>query len=498
MLKSSKVSKSRSEAGQSPPRRGGTRALPAAVLMFFAALFLGLISLFAARRGESVLAFVFAAAALLLLLLPAVKLARRALQWMDLSRWHLPFSFALTKTGNLFVLAVFLTALAAVNTGNNLLYLVLAILLSATLAAGVMARLSLHSVFVSLQVPQNVFVRENVSIKVTLKNRKRFIPSFSILIEDFALIRARRRAGLMPKLTFWKSGTPSPAEGPVPVLQHAAYFPAVPAGESRSELISQSFSRRGKYHLEGLRLSTRFPFGFFRRGESISVRGEVLVYPSIREISSDLHLLPFLPGKLEGKHVGQGESLHRIRNYQEGESARLIHWKATAKTGRLMAREYARDEESEFCLILDTKIYSTHPEFAADFEKAVSLAASLAAHFIREGAEFEYLTPGEYIPRGAGIDHLYRVLRSLAVVECDPGSGTRASESGRMADGAPVRHIADAAADLNLGFSGVPERDQLTRILSTKVFKIILTSRPRGTLPAPIWRSSYVVYFDEL
>ena len=59
---------------------------------------------------------------------------------------------------------------------------------------------------------------------------------------------------------------------------------------------------------------------------------------------------------MEGLQVGQGENLFSIRKYQEAESARIIDWKATAKTGQLMAREYARDEESKFCLILDTRI----------------------------------------------------------------------------------------------------------------------------------------------
>ncbi|MBZ5499317.1 MAG: DUF58 domain-containing protein [Acidobacteriia bacterium] len=405
-----------------------------------------------------------------------------------MSRWRSPFSFSITRAGSVYILSVFLIALAAVNTGNNLLYLILATLLSAAVASGIFARLSLRSLFVSLQVPQNVFERETVSIKISLKNRKRWFPSFSILVEDLSLIRTRRRPGLFRMLKFWNSDSPSRAGGETPVLHHPAYFSAIPPGEARAELISQTFARRGKYLLDGLRLSTRFPFGFFCRGERVSVSGEVLVYPSIREISSDFHLLPFLPGRLEGKRPGQGESLYAIRTYREGESARLIHWKATAKTGKLMAREYARDEESEFCLILDTAIHSPQAESSDQFEGAISLAASLAAHFVREGAEFEYLTPGEYVARGTGIEHLYRILRSLAVVKCEPAAG---ADSGGRA-------LTETEADLNKQFSTGLEKDQLARIMSDKVFKIFLTSRPRGTFPASIWRSSYVIYFDEL
>ena len=330
----------------------------------------------------------------------------------------------------------------------------------------------------SLQFPQNVFEKENVSVKISLKNNKKWLPAFSILVEDEMLLNTR--ASRLQKLKFWKSGPKPGAAGNAPVLLHAAYFPAIPAGEARAELISQSFARRGSYHLEGVRLSTRFPFGLFRRGEHVPVTGEILVYPSIRQISSDFHLLPFLPGKLEGKRKGSGESLYAVRNYDESESARLIHWKASAKTGKLMARQYARDEDSEFCLILDTMLHAPRPGTVQQFEKAVSLAASLAAHFAREAADFEYLTPAEHVPRGAGTDHLYRVLRSLAVVECN------------------LPPDPESARDLAKSFSSGLKRDELARILSGKAFKIIITSRPRGTLPAAVSRSSHVIYFDEL
>lgn len=408
-------------------------------------------------------------------------------------RWRSPFSFSITRSGGLYILTVFLIALAAVNTGNNLLYLMLALLLAATIVSGAAARLSLRSLFVSLQVPQNVFVGEDVSIKISLKNQKHRLTAFSILVEDLELIRARRRAAWFGKVLAWGSAA-VPGAPRHPVLQHAAYFPAIPPGETRAELITQSFTRRGNYRLDGLHLSTRFPFGLFCRGERIAVEGVVLVYPTIREISSELHLLPFLPGKLEGKHPGPGESLYAVRKYLDGESARIIHWKATAKTGKLMAREYAREEESEFCLILDTLLRSSGPDAYAQFEKAVSLAASLAAHFVHEAADFEYLIPGEYIPRGTGTDHLYAILRSLAVVA--PLAPTATDQASAGAGSGP----ANAAGHGEFGdrFSAGVGKDRLAQILSEKVYKIVLTSRPRGTLPAPIWHSSYVIYFDEL
>ncbi len=452
----------------------------AALALLGVALYFALAAQDAARRGDSRVGIIFSVAALLLALLTALTIVPRLARRVRF-RWLFPFTFSITREGGLYLLAVFILSMAAMNTGNNLLFMILATMLSAIIVSGIVARGSLRAVTVLLQVPENVFEGERISIKVSLKNIKRIFPAFSISVEDLGVRPSPRAPGRARKWPPWeqiRSEDSTPSSGSV--LHHSAYFPAVLPGEIRTELVMQSFPRRGPYRLEGFRLSTRFPLGLFRRGERVRAEGEVLVYPSIREVSSYFHLLPFLPGHLEGMHTGHGESLHSIRKYQEGESARLVDWKATAKTRELMAREYAREEESKFCLILDTVI---HPcgisDYADSFEKAVSLAASLAAHFCREGAEVEFLTPDEYVPRGMGMTHLYRILRSLAVV------------SFRLS-GAAVPE------DLQRELSGDVDPQLLQEILSDKVFKIIITTRPRGSFSTEIWRSSHVIYFDEL
>jgi uncharacterized protein (DUF58 family) len=472
--------KSRSNPDSGITTRAAIRDFVLAMTLLGLALFCALRSESAVRRGDSLQGAILAITALLLAGGTAVTLVPRIARRVNISQWLMPFSFSITREGGVYILSVFLLSLAAINTGNNLLFLILALLLSAILVSGIVARVSLRSVSVSMQVPENVFEGEQVFIKVSLGNRKKLLPAFSISVDGLGPVEARPAVSWLKRAAPWKRRAEVPGRSASSVLRQSAYFPLVPPQETRSELVSQTFPRRGSYRLEGYRISTRFPFGFFRRGERVRASGEILVYPSIREVSSYFHLLPFLPGRLEGLHVGQGESLYAIRKYQEGESARLVHWKATAKTGELMVREYAREEESKFCLILDTTIHpSAAPDFARRFEEAVSLAASLAGHFCDEGAELEFMTPAQYIPRGMGREHLYRILRSLAVVQC---------ESSR-----PVR-----STDLYTELSGIMEPVQLQQILSDKVFKIILTSKPAGSFSSTIWRSSHVVYFSEI
>jgi len=373
--------------------------------------------------------------------------------------------------------------MAAINTGNNLLYIILATMLSTIAVSGIVSRSSLKHLQLSLQMPENVFVGEKVSIKISMKNLKRIFPSFSISVQDPDTSRMISLSDLARRLFKGKrrqSGGSEPADGAM--FRQIAYFPILRPGELRSELMVQSFPRRGLYRLQGFFISTRFPFGFFRRGEHIDAAGEVLVYPNVQAISSFFHLLPFLPGHLEGRHVGQGENLLSMRKYHEDESARVIDWKATAKTGELMAREFAREEESKFCLILDTRIHGkTDKAYEDVFEKAVSLAASIAAHFIREGAGMEFLTPREHVPRGTGMNHLFRILRSLSVVKYEIAKSTDTQN--------PWHHGS---------FGNTENAQEIKQILSDKVFKIIITSKPRGSFSSAIWRSSHVVFFNEL
>ncbi len=386
----------------------------------------------------------------------------------------MPFSFSFTRAGLLFVAAVFLVSIAAIRSGNNLLLLILSALLAAVLVSGILGRALLRTLAVSIGVPENVFVGERVAVRVSLENRKQRLPALSIEVEDLAPEKTR---GLLARLR--RLGAPAAQPADTSVLRQAAFFPFVPARASRSALVFQEFTRRGLYLVEGFRISTTAPFGLFRRGERLAAEGEICVYPSIREIPASYHLLPFLAGEQDGARPGHGESLASIRRYRDGESARLVDWKATAKTGEVMAREYAIEEENKLCLLLDTRLGGA-PGAAAleEFERAVSMAAGLAAHFTEEGAELEFLSPQEHLAGGRGREQLYRILRSLALVQPASEGASAESLAARLA---PATGTA-----------------QLERILSDKVFKIILTAEPREALPASLYRSSRVLRFEDL
>jgi len=475
LRKSSAASRSRSSPESGRLKGGGLRDFLLSLALLGLALLLSLGAESASQRAEALTAGLLAALALSLALAVSLFLVPKLWRRVDLRGWRLPVLFRITAEGALFILLVLLVLLGALNTGNNLLFLVLSSLLSAMVVSGIVARTSLRALTISIHVPEHVFVGETVSLKVSLRNQKRLFPSFSLSVTDTSTLRS---GGVTNFLKRWRRSAGDPGQDDS-VLRQAAYFPIVGPRQARSELVFQSYPARGLYRLGGFAVQTRFPFGFFLRGEHIHAAGDLVVYPQIREVSSYYHLLPFLTGHLEGLQRGTGENLYAIRVYQEGESARTVDWKASAKTGVLMAREYARDEEQKFCLILDASLHPvSSPDSEAEFEKAVSLAAGLASHFCDEGAELEFVTQSEYVRWGMGPPQLYGILRALALVKGVP-AGKR-------------------TADLRAELGSVLTPLELDTILSEKIFKIILTSKPRGSFPAAIWRSSHVIYFDEL
>ena len=193
------------------------------------------------------------------------------------SRRFFPFSVRITREGVLFLAGVLVLSLAAVNTGNNLLFIVLAAMLSTVAVSGIVSRNSVKQVSLSLQLPENVFAGERVSIKISITNLKRIFPSFSIRVEDPELNRKHSSFLLLRRLISHPLRQTADNEtADRAMLRNAAYFPILRAGETRSELTVQSFPMRGIYSLDGFWISTRFLSAFSGAASVLGPRGMCL------------------------------------------------------------------------------------------------------------------------------------------------------------------------------------------------------------------------------
>ncbi|MGH9611556.1 MAG: DUF58 domain-containing protein [Bryobacteraceae bacterium] len=290
-----------------------------------------------------------------------------------------------TRAGLWFTAACALIALAAFASANNLLFLILAAMLATMLVSGFISRLSLSGLEIDFHIPEHISAGRQVAGRAVVRNAKRWMPSFSIRLA---------------------------AEGGNQISA-PLYFPVIPGHASAEGPVQLRFARRGVYRDGGFRFSTRFPFGFTERRIHVLLRRDVLVYPSIEPREEFEQLLVSITGEIEAQVRGAGHDFYRIRPYEALESARHVDWKATAHTGDLQVREFARDQDLAIALCLDLDLREADPEW---FERAVSCAAFLAWRIHERGARLLFFTQ-EYSCETEEDNAVFEILRYLATVK---------------------------------------------------------------------------------
>lgn len=354
-------------------QRANIRAYLWPTLLLGGALAMALVSSVARRDGQY-----YASAFLALLSLALAAVSSVALIPRLLSRIRLDFLDRLrflrfTKRGLTFLLIVLIIAFSALNTGNNLLILVLAFLLSSLIASGFASNLALYGLKISLNTPPAIHARQNAVFFVTLKNLKRFFPSFALQLKGSS---GRRR-------------DPTETETSSFFVQEKR-FPCVRAGEELRLDMRCEFQRRGIYPIEGFEVRTGFPFGLFSKGRELKAHGRIIVYPELRRMDRLFQSHPFLLGSIETRRKGLGSGLYNIRPYQGGDSTRYIHWKSTAKLAQLMVKDFVAEEETPLHLAFSTHLGDASPAALEKFETAVSYLATLGSHYRNSSQPFHF------------------------------------------------------------------------------------------------------------
>jgi uncharacterized protein (DUF58 family) len=310
-----------------------------------------------------------------------------------------PRRLRFTREGRYFVLFAIGVGLAALNTGNNLLYLLLGWLLSMILASGVLSEVSMRGLRVTRHGPAQVFANRPFLVEIAVANDKRRAACYSVEVEDVV------------------AGVP---------LDKKCFFLKVPPGREQRASYRHTFSRRGRYRYDGFRVSTKFPFGLFRKSRTCEGRGEILVYPSVHAVTPPAPR-GRLSGDAEAAGLGRRGEFFGLREYRPGDDQRDVHWRSTARSGRLLVREYQREAQLRVTLALDDRLPpDAGPSEDAALEEAVSLAASLASAYVAKGYAVRLVTARGSVPYGVGEAQRARVLRFLALLEPSPPDATLA------------------------------------------------------------------------
>jgi uncharacterized protein (DUF58 family) len=376
------------------------------------------------------------------------------------------FDYDVTRAGIIYVVIIVVIGIAALNTGNNLLYIIVAAMLAAILCSGVASALVLRSLQLEVRVPAHVFAGKPALARIILRNQARWLPSFSISVVAARRSRAKKQWKWETTRFSFPAGRSSEKQwfampdrklrlvaispAAPEIFQGPAYFPFLPAHSEQAADVKLCFERRGRYQQESFGLATRFPFAFLVKTRRVPLAREILVYPSIDPTSTFFEILPLINGEIESWQQGRGSGLYRIREYTQEDSARHVDWKASAKSGSLKVREFAREDQRKLRIVFDNPGPNAVSE--KDYERAIALAASLGWHFAGENAEVSFATQ-----KFEGED-VHKFLSHMSVVQ--------PANSPSCLEGLPI---------------------------STS-YNIVITSQPRGTIPANLWACSYFIF----
>jgi uncharacterized protein (DUF58 family) len=300
-----------------------------------------------------------------------------------------PRRLRFTRDGRYFVGLAIGIGLAAVNTGNNLLYLLLGWLLSVIVASGILSESTMKKLKVRRRPPPQVFAGRPFLMEISVENKKKFLASYSIEVEDLI------------------DGHP---------LDKKCYFLKIPPGRTQRTSYRHTFNRRGLHTLDGFRIGTKFPFAFFRKSRDVADEGEILVFPAVHPMPLPAPRARFL-GENPVARLGRRGEFFGLREYRGDDDRRAIHWRSSARAGRLLVREFEEEAQRRATILCDNALPAgADAEAELALEKAVSLAASLAAVYVAAGWSVRLICRGAQVPFGVGPPQLLRILKVLALL----------------------------------------------------------------------------------
>ena len=281
-----------------------------------------------------------------------------------------------------------LVLLVALNTGENLLYLVAVCAASFLICSLLFTPLALRGLRVTREAPASVYRNDPFTVKIRIENRKRFFPSVSLRFEDAS-----------------DSGV---AKG---------YVAKIPPRSVATIQLREILSRRGVHQLQDLIISSGFPLGLFRRRLTCPDRSEVVVYPRVFSLRRNVAEQMDESGATSRSPNRSGDEFFSLREYVPGDDIRYICWRVSARIGRLIVRELEPSTARTLAVVFDTRGLPDTPELEEQFEEAVDLAASLAMMFLEQQFGVAVVTPEALVGLGSGAAHARKILEMLARVQ---------------------------------------------------------------------------------
>jgi len=295
----------------------------------------------------------------------------------------------LTALGWLYNGLVLLFGFAAINTQNNLLYLIVAVMIGMMLASFWLSEMNLTEIELGRELPETVVRGEAFMLVYRLRNLRRFWPCAGLeLVEQVGEEQVR------------------------------VYFSMVRSGAEETAYAHVILNRRGKFELKELLVQTYFPFGLFEKSKKVHLPGRLTVLPSPVFGERETAFGAALSGASHSGQKGVGSELFGFRQYSPGDHPHWINWKASARSSQLLVEE--TEHESEQALVISLLVSGLRPEFDDPGREAlIDRAFGLARSYLEQGyrVRLELLDRG--IDFGTGPKHLQKLGLFLAMFD-DP------------------------------------------------------------------------------
>lgn len=322
---------------------------------------------------------------------PGLRRGRRPFTWSGLL-WSMVYPqrgqrILPTIPGVVLIALSFAVGTAAYNSSSNILFITLSLLLACLILSGVLSWMNLRGIRWRLQLAPPLRAGHDAVVALELANRKRFLPTYGLWF-DFAARTVDGSSRPKAETTLSARGAEIRAALARADLGESRGQVALagrldPGGENRLEWIFKP-ARRGRLKVELVSVGSLFPFGFLRKDIGAELAAETVVWPAPVEYRR--HPVASARRSSGGDRVaraGAGGDLLALRRYAAGDSHRLIHWKASARTQTLLVRQFAAESAEGYSLWLRTDAgVWTHD---GQFELLISFAATLAEDLFREG-----------------------------------------------------------------------------------------------------------------
>ncbi len=353
----------------------------------------------------------------------------------------------------------------ALNTGNNLLFLLLGMMLSAIIASGILSEAALRKLVLTRRSPARIFAKNPARGTFTLYNPRSY-PSINIETSEQSAIQVEGpekglRAGEkdLPFYKFWQ-----------PDRFHDGAYVAIkriPNVESKQELIIPTpyhFPSRGLYHSPGIRLATRFPFGIFHKIRDIDAPCDFLVFPQPTDASDWSADITANLGDISRNKAGHGEEYFGLRDWRDGEDRRNIHWKSSAKRNEFVVREF-EEQEQRAIEILFMNTYSADSKIPQElakklFELHLQKLVGLLESLTQQHYAIALRTMNTATPMRQGHAHLEQMLTHLATISLEEATSAMLPAS-KVLTGPQQPRIARIAIGFEHTLQTLPEQTDL-------------------------------------